>query len=80
MFLVFQFSFFFFLFFCLVQKINLYFKGTPDLHQGGNYKSKFLFKSGYVHFNFIAIIEPVTKSTLKDAFFALQSYIVNKLN
>ena len=24
--------------FCFVRKINLYFKGTPDLHQGGNYK------------------------------------------
>jgi len=72
---VFGFSvfFLFFLFFCyFVQKINLYFKGTPDLHQGGNHKWKILFRSGYVHF------EPVTKSTLKDAFFVLQSYILNK--
>jgi hypothetical protein len=37
MFLVFQF-YLFFIFFCFVQKINLYFEGTPDLHQGGNYK------------------------------------------
>ena len=79
MFLVFQLSFFFSsFFFCFVQKINLYFKGTPDLHQGGNYKYKILFKYGYVHFNFIAIIDPVIKSTLKDAFFVLQSYIINK--
>jgi hypothetical protein len=32
------FSFLSFSCFCFVQKINLYFKGTPDLHQGGNYK------------------------------------------
>jgi hypothetical protein len=61
-----------------VQNINLCFKGTPELHEGGNYKYKILFKFGYVHFNCIKIIEPVTKSTLKDAFFVLQSYIVNK--
>jgi hypothetical protein len=39
---------------------------------------KFYSNLVYVHLNFIAIIEPVTKYTLKDAFFILQSYIVNK--
>ena len=34
----FSFLSFFFLFFCFEQKINLYFKGTPVLYQGGNYK------------------------------------------
>ena len=68
---VFGFSDFFLFFCCFVQKINLYFKGTPDLYQGGNYKQKMLFKSGYVYLNFIAIIEPVTKSTLKDALFCI---------
>ena len=76
----FSFPSFFLFFFALYRKLIYILKEHLTCIKGEIINRKFYSNLVYVHFNFIAIIELVTKSTLKDAFFVLQSYIVNKWN
>ena len=68
----------FFFFFAFYRKFIYILKEHLTCIMGEIVNRKFYSNLVYVHLNFIAIIEPVTKYTLKDAFFILQSYIVNK--
>ena len=66
---VFGFSFFFFFFFFAFYRKFIYIlKEHLTCIKGEIINRKFYSNLVYVHLNFIAIIEPVTKYTLKDAF------------